>query len=175
MLRITGRLFLLLGLGLALFGLLGCDHGLSPELFTSFNGKTNQGTDTIPTDTTGSDTVTTGISGLVTFHGTWPPTTEEVWVIAVEPPYVSHLMSQDFVSTQLPLFVDSARYVFPLQPKLYEVVAVVGRRTGEDWTLNSLLGYMPNPTNPSGFYPVTVEEGIIIPDINITADFTRWH
>lgn len=131
----------------------------------------------------------TGISGHITFIGEWPDSTREVQV-AVFKNYPQGITNTDsllvfvisaflggelFLSDTIPMFSTEYDYSIPLEPDTYAWVLVIwypdiiNYREG----VKELGAYYADPEDMDVPSPVRVMPGVMAPDIDITADFSR--
>jgi hypothetical protein len=127
-----------------------------------------------------------GIKGRVYFKGTWPDSTNQVFVI-VSKTYPKGITSRDsllafvfqnlqngniLIGDTIPNFVSIYDYQVNLQPGKYEWVLVA-------WIPDDLFGlkevgaYYRNPGNQLLPSPIDVIPGVVIEGLNIEADFNN--
>jgi len=128
---------------------------------------------------------TQGIQGRVTFVGTWPDTTKEVWVVVLEnyPEGITDenelllFVLENYVNSCLvPLFVDYHDYQLDIpKPGTYAWVLVAWFPDIENYFLGvkELGAYYKGPEQLDTPTPVHITEGIILDGIDIVADLAN--
>jgi hypothetical protein len=134
-----------------------------------------------------------GISGIVHFaNGTWPGTPSSpdslsnLWIFASQVyPLDSSLVFGGLFSnpptiylypstvTNLPFYVDSVEYFFPLPVGTYKYIGVIQHITVDFNSIRALrvVGLAKDPANPTTPRQAQVADGSIEPGINIDVDF----
>lgn len=111
-----------------------------------------------------------GISGTITFVGSWPESVEEVVIVASQV-YPPASLADLIVSEPLPLGVAAHPFHLPLPPGTYRLIGVAWRAAGEPWDLNSLVAtYSPDGLGLPG-QVVLESEASRVSGIDITVDF----
>lgn len=116
--------------------------------------------------------LTTGITGTITFRGSWPENTEQILVVA-STEFPPQGISQLDVGEPLPLGVDSARYTIYLPPGLYRAVAVVWKEKGYEWNVNNIIGVYFVGGDSLSPGQVQVPRGHLVEGVNMVANFKR--
>lgn len=116
--------------------------------------------------------LTSGISGTITFHGTWPENTEQILVVA-STDFPPKGISQLDVGEPLPIGVDSAHYTIFLPPGLYRAVAVVWKEKGHEWNVNNIIGVYFVGSDSLSPGQVEVPQRTVVKGINMGANFKR--
>ncbi|HET7152848.1 MAG TPA: hypothetical protein VFJ29_03710 [Candidatus Kapabacteria bacterium] len=168
------RYFLFTLLALAV---LSCNHGLNPA-----DSVINS-----PKQTDSTSTKLTGISGLVTFRGTFPPADSllELRAVALYRKYpLDSLVNafangQAFFSDTLPFHADTTSYTIyknltpgvPVTPHEYDYIVVAlryGANYFSDWRAVGVYSLSGNDSLPSS---VIVLKDSVIGGVNMTVDY----
>jgi hypothetical protein len=168
------RYFLFAFLALAV---LSCNRGLNPA-----DSVVNT-----PLQFVGDTTRLTGISGLVTFRGTFPPADSllELRAVALYRKYPTDSLvnafanGQAFWSDTLPFHADTASYIIyknlspgvPVTPHEYDYIVVAlryGANYFSDWRAVGVYSLSGNDSLPSS---VTVLKDSVIGGVNMTVDY----
>jgi hypothetical protein len=116
--------------------------------------------------------LTSGISGTITFRGTWPENTEQILVVA-STDFPPQSISQLDMGEPLPLNVDSAHYTIYLPPGLYRAIAVVWKEKGYEWNVNNIIGVYFAGSDSLSPGQVQVPDGAVVKGVNMVANFKR--
>jgi hypothetical protein len=129
----------------------------------------------------GLEPVTEGISGRITYVGTWPDSTD--WVrLAVFKKLPANaldiLQNPPVFSDPLPLFVNTYDYtLIPLDPGTYEWVVLAWKPkmkfAATDFSGLDTLAMFADPNNPRVPRAIQVHRGQLLTGIDIVADFSN--
>jgi hypothetical protein len=130
--------------------------------------------------------LSSGIQGRVFFNGTWPDSTNQVFVI-VSKQYPKGITGRDsllafviqnlengniVIGDTIPNFVIYYDYQVNLQPGLYEWLLVVWFPK-EIFGVKELGAYYQNPGKQTLPSPIDVLPGVMVKGINVVADFSN--
>jgi len=133
---------------------LGCKSGVSPE-------------DPGP----GSHTISSGVSGTITFTGEWPETAAEVKLVTAKvfPPEMSEII----YGASIPVDASTYDYEFDLEPGEYKLLGVAWRNEGADWNVPSICNFYYAKGNYLAPASITVNDNNhVVSGIDINVDRT---
>lgn len=118
----------------------------------------------------------TGISGSVTFSGSWPQETEWVRVVTFSKKprpdnFVEFIAFLKSLSDPVPMNAKSYEYVLQLDPGIYEWIVVAWQAKDQLITEVRMLGEYTGSDTGSVSQPVNVEADKLTKNIDIIADF----
>lgn len=136
-------------------------------LFLGCNNKDNpQGPEQQPTIT-----ISSGVSGVITFTGEWPAKVAEVRMVTskVFPPEMSDIIFGD----SIPPDKSEYFYQFALEPATYRFIGVAWRNEGAEWNFPSICSFYFSKEDSLAAAPITVENNTIVKNINIKVDRSK--
>jgi len=113
----------------------------------------------------------TGISGTITFIGNWHPDTYEVRIAVLKKYPPESMFHISAFSDPIPEEVYTYEYILELQPGTYKGVVVAWRSLEIIFDPDYVLGFYKESPQDSLPAQVTVKEGELTKNIDITADF----
>ena len=113
------------------------------------------------------------IEGNIYFEGQPTDQTGEV-IIVVAPEFPPHEWTDIIKSSPLPFSQDTVEYQLPLNYGTYDIIAILWKPKGEEWSFETISNILGVYTKPNLFRPleVTIEDqDKFVSNIDIEADF----
>ena len=128
-----------------------------------------------PDDGPDTTTISSGVTGTLTFTGQWPTNPAELRMITsqVFPPVMSEVVFGD----SIPFDSSTYHYQLELGPGTYKLVGIAWRTEGTEWNFPGICGFYFSGTTPEDSLapaPVTIEnDTTVIKRVNMKIDRSK--